>query len=90
MISIPLNDTTEDDDVKLFIEGVQIVFNQFDSRIGMDEAANVLFSISVNMFRHMMDHSIPGLSNEELHGKLRDELNHKLTSMEKEVWNLEQ
>jgi hypothetical protein len=90
MIKVHLNDTADEENMKLFIQGLQIVFNQFDDRIGMDDAAHAMISVSANMLRHIMDHSMPGLSTEKLNTELRDQVNRMLTSMEEEVWNQEQ
>ena len=90
MIKVHLNDTTEEENVKLFMEGIDIVLNQFDERLGFHEVAHAMASISLNMLRHIVDHSLPGQSNEKVNAELRNHLNRLLTAMEDEVWNQEQ
>jgi hypothetical protein len=56
----------------------------------MDDAAHAMISVSANMLRHIMEHSMPGQSTEKLNSELRDQINRMLTAMEEEVWNQEQ
>ena len=86
MIQVPL-ETTNEEDIKLFIKGIQIVFDQFDQKIGMEEAAHCLVSISFNMLRHSLQHVMPGFDTKQLNDELRDQLNRMLTAMEDGVWN---
>jgi len=86
MIQVPL-ETTSDEDIELFFKGIQLVFNQFDQKIGEDEAAHCLISLSFNMLRHSLEHAFPDSDSEQLNDKLREHLNRMLTAMEDEVWN---
>jgi hypothetical protein len=89
MISLELESGTAEEEVKLFLEGLNIVLRQFEGRLTIDEAAHAMISVSFNILRHGVEHALPGLSKEEVSDELREHLNRLLTSMEDEVWNKE-
>jgi hypothetical protein len=89
MISTEHELEISEEDLKLFLEGLNIVLRQFEDRLRIDEAAHAMISVAFNILRHGVEEALPNLSKEEVSDELREHLNRMLTSMEDEVWNTE-
>lgn len=70
----------------LFLDGLQIIMNEFDDKMTMEEMAHCFLSMGFDMVHHLAQHTLPGESFEKVNGLTRNHIIEVLDRVEEAVW----
>ena len=74
--------------VELFMDGIQIILNEFGDRLRMEEMADAFLAVGYDMIYHIGQHSMPGADREQLVAAMDQYNEITMKRLKEEVWTV--
>lgn len=74
--------------VELFMDGIQIILNEFGDRLRVEEMADAFLAVGYDMIYHIGQHSMPGADREQLVAAMDQYNEIMMKRLKEEVWTV--